>query len=76
MMSGFDLGQGAALVESIHQPVRSTVRACLDRWLAMDRDARAACYLVVEGVEPTSRHTLNGRQIGELLGSLGGSLNA
>ena len=62
----FEAARAAALVESIHQPKRSTVGACLDRWSALDRDARAHCYLIVEGDEPGARVTLNGREIEQL----------
>ena len=58
--------RAAQLVESIHQPKRSTLAACLERWTMLDRAARAHCYLVVEGDEPGARMTLSGSQIAQL----------
>ena len=58
--------RAAQLVESIHQPMRSTLAACLERWTMLDGVARAHCYLVVEGDEPGARMTLNGSQIAQL----------
>ena len=65
-----DPKRGAALVESIHQPWRATLGECLQRWRGLDAQARAACYLVLDGEEPTTRHTLNARRIAELAASL------
>lgn len=56
----------AQLVASIHQPVRASVRECLDRWLRLDAAAREAAYLVLEGPEPNLRRTLNASEIAKL----------
>lgn len=67
-----DPKRGAALVESIHQPWRATLGECLQRWRLLDAATRAACYLVLDGDEPTTRHTLNARRIAELSADLSG----
>lgn len=61
----FESSRAALLVESIHQPKRSTVAACLARWTTLDRSARAHCYMVVEG-DAGARLTLTGSQIERL----------
>ena len=56
----------AQLVASIHQPVRASVRECLDRWLRLDAAARESACLVLEGPEPNLRRTLNASEIAKL----------
>ncbi|HEX8484066.1 hypothetical protein [Sphingomonas sp.] len=56
----------AELVANLHSPWRATVAECLDRWSNLDGSARAHSYIVVEGVEPGIRHTLNSSRIAEL----------
>ncbi|WP_445191244.1 hypothetical protein ACT009_11640 [Sphingomonas sp. Tas61C01] len=65
-MPTFEPTRSASLVESIHQPMRSTVAACLNRWVGLDGGAKAHCYLVVEGDEMGARVTLNSQQIAQL----------
>ena len=60
----------ALLVESMHQPQRSTVAACLDRWFALSTDLQMSCYLVVEGEQTGTRTTFDGQQIRQLCEAL------
>ncbi len=53
----------AQLVASIHQPLRASLRECLDLWRRLDPSARASAYLVLEGPEPRLRRTLNATAI-------------
>ena len=61
-----DLDRGARLVDSLYQPCRTTVGECLARWRALEPEARAGCYLVVDGPDSTTQQTFNGRQIADL----------
>ena len=68
---GFEVGRGARLVDSLYQPSPSTVGECLARWNKLEPDTRDRCYLVIDGVEPGARQTLNSGQIAELSIRLG-----
>lgn len=68
--TGIDLGRGAQLVESIHQPWAASLHDCLHRWRRLDPPRRQRCYLVIHGPQPAIRRTLNGRQIADLAASL------
>lgn len=65
-----DPNRPARLVAGLHAPRRATVAECLERWAALDDDARARSFLVLEGDEPGLRRTLNAGRIAELAARL------
>ncbi len=61
-----DPNRGAQLVDSLYRPVPMTLRDALTQWRHLDPGRQASSYLVIDGDEPTSRHTFNGAQIAML----------
>lgn len=58
-----ELDRGARLVDTLFCPIPTTLGDALAQWRRLDPQQRAASYLVVDGDEPTQRHTLNAAQI-------------
>lgn len=58
-----DLGRRAQIVDSLYRPVVVTLGDALSYWRGLDPKTRSTSYLIVDGDEPTVRHTLNAKQV-------------
>jgi len=58
-----DLGRRAQIVDSLYRPIDVTLGDALSYWHNLEPHRRAASYLIVDGDEPSVRHTLNARQV-------------
>jgi hypothetical protein len=65
MMPTTDPDATAELIESIHQPWKSTLADCLRRWNRLDPFTREQSYLVIQE-QDGRRRTLHGEGIAEL----------
>ncbi len=64
-LSSVDTSRGAQLVDSLHRPVPMARRDALAQERGLDAIRQASAYLVIDGDEPSARHTLNLAQIGD-----------